>query len=143
MSTEQVMPLESEESMLVYAQSKRKDFIEQILKLEKGVPAKASGQKVLFDALNQMETTALGRMRIKVDDKQAANTELAAKLIASVLTGIHGKTINGNSNVIIPNNYKAPSLPEHIAPPILVPGEIDSNAGHEDYDSFIARMNEE
>lgn len=136
MSNETEARLESEESILAYAQSKRLSVLETIL--NKGVPEKAAGQKVVFDALKDMEAAALGRLRIKIDEKHNANSEIAAKLIAEVLTGIHGKM---KIEPIPIERFVPPSLPDHIPKPVLVPGEIDMVAGSEDYDSFVARMN--
>ena len=105
-----------EELDIKYVQSKRKFIVENMM--EKGIPKDRSEQAMLLAALDGLDRSAISRLRIKAEDKNANNMLGAAGIIAQMLT-----KVNPQTNQIF--DMAPPSLPASIAPIELLPGETD------------------
>jgi len=128
--------LETEDSILAYAQTMRKHIVKDLMKA--GTPTDPDNIKVILGALKDMDGQALNRKRIKVEEKQTDIQAQSASLIARVLAETSGgdfyKATEGLARVI-------PVLPKHIPDPILVEGETtDVVVNSQTYDSFTARF---
>lgn len=96
------------------------------------VPADFKEKTILLQTLADMDRITLGKMRIKSDEKTAAQNENAAAIIATALTQVRPadfKTVSTRS---------MPELSTDIPVPVLIPGETDVGTKHLTYDDFVA-----
>lgn len=133
-----VQVIDGEDNVLTYTQKKRQQLVTQMMgedgeklaNLEKG------DKMVVLAALDGMDRAALGRKRLKTDEKTAASQAAAAALIAQVLQAPGalqaGLVIDGIARPV-------PQLPTSIPEPEVVPGEMDSDAAQMDFDTFMAQ----
>lgn len=131
------LQLVPEDQVLAFTQFKRQQIANQLLADGK-LPEDPKMAKLALDVLDGMDRAALGRKRIKVEEKANQNQEQAAALIAEVLNKV--------------GSYRAPALPQgtiidvpklgnDVPEPELVPGETsDIGSQSETYETFTARM---
>jgi hypothetical protein len=133
MSDQVITELENEDSILSFTHSKRKFIIESLL--SEGIPKETEDTKLLLSALKDMDMQALGRKRIKVDEKINDSNEKAASIISKLLTEISdiGTPVGMYHNEI-------PKLPDSIPEPVLVLGEIEIDAEQQTYEKFMAKF---
>jgi hypothetical protein len=136
-----VQVIEGEDHVLTYTQKKRQQIVtammgedgEKLNSLEKG------DKMVVLAALDGMDRAALGRKRLKTDEKIGASQAQAAALIAQVLQTPGamqaGMVIDGQ----IQERRAVPQLPVGLPEPEVVPGEMDSDAAQMDFDTFMAQ----
>lgn len=133
----QVEVVDRDDAVLDYTQGVLRDLAEDILK--KGMAEVGEDdKKLLLVALRDMAGTAIGRKRIKVEERVADNAEGAAAMIAQILHDsqftAHFKRderdITPRAKVVLGNE-----IPE----PTFLPGEMDINIPQQDVDSFMAR----
>lgn len=136
-----VQVIEGEDNVLTYTQKKRQQLVTQLMgengeklqNLEKG------DKMVVLAALDGMDRAALGRKRLKTDEKIGASQAQAAAIIAQVLQApgaMHaGMVIDGQIQQARP----VPQLPTSLPEPEVVPGEMDSDAAQMDFDTFMAQ----
>ena len=99
-----------------------------------GIPGEAEDKKLLLQVLKDMDSQAINRKRIKVDEKSNANHEAAAAIIARVLNASRG-----NQQHVIDGTYREiPILPTSIPEPILVTGETDTVIIQRSYEEFVS-----
>lgn len=137
--TDVVKPaLPDEDDVLAYTHQQRLHMLGQVLAQGK-LPEDPSMAKVAVSLLKDMDAAALGRKRIKVDEKIADTQEQAAGVIAKVLgaAALHKPYRIADAKDITPR--PAPTLGSEIPPPRLVEGEMDEVTSHESYESFVAR----
>ena len=133
-SEEQDYILESEDNILAFAQATRKGIVKDLLKA--GTPTDPDNVKIVLGALKDMDSQAIGRKRIKVEEKHNDIQAQSAAMIARVLAETNGgdcyKVIEGIAREI-------PTLPKHIPDPVLVEGETEeiSKTNHT-YETFTA-----
>lgn len=134
-----VQVIEGEDAALSYTQKKRQQIItammgengEKLNSLERG------DKMVVLQALDGMDRAALGRKRLKTDEKIGASAAATAALIAQVLQAPgaqqHGMVVDGVITRVVPQ------LPADIPEPQVVPGEMDGEAAQMDYETFMAQ----
>ena len=128
---EYILPVEDE--VLAFTHSKRSFIVNEMLK--KGIPEDPAYTKIILNALDGMDKSALTRKRIRVDERQNNNQEQAAALIAKLLVASSGpKQLEEFTRTIIP------ILSSDIPDPIAVEGETSNSASAQTYDSFIASL---
>jgi hypothetical protein len=135
-----VQVIETEDGVLSYTQKKRQQIVtammgdngEKLNNLEKG------DKMVVLAALDGMDRAALGRKRIKSEEKTNANAALAQAVIAQVLMtpgAMQAGQVEGARR-------DAPKLTLDIPDPVTVPGEMDSDAPQMNFDTFMAQSSE-
>lgn len=122
----------NEDEMFSYTHTKRKQLVEHML--QNGIPGELDDKKFLSMLLKDMDSQALGRMRIKIDEKTNATQEHAAALIAKVL----GAVQNTSTHTHIEATYREiPRLPSDIPNPVLVDGEVSVVGKQLSYEEFV------
>lgn len=138
MSTQSNMPIEvaDNDADLDFVRHYRKKIVNKIF--EKGVPENPDDLRLGMLALADMDRAALGRKRIKIEEKANASQEHAAAIIGQLLMKA---TIGGNTpfKVATPIERELPLLGNDIPEPITVPGEMSTEIINDNYDSFMAR----
>jgi hypothetical protein len=128
--------IENEDQVLSYTQKQRQKIVHRLI-TKKHEELESSDKTMLLMALDGMDRSALGRKRLKSDEKIGASQAAAAALIAQVLQAPgamhHGLVVDGVINRI------APQLPATLPDPKVVPGEMDADAAQMDYDTFMAQ----
>jgi len=123
----------TDEHIFAYTHHQRKRIIKSITK--RGIPEDPEYQKVLLTTLKDMDTSALGRKRIKVDEKLTSSQTQAASIISDILNKMQGVKLHvSNANA----NTPAPVLPAHIPDPVLVPGETSTSSKLQSVEVFLA-----
>lgn len=135
---EQQNDVMTDEQVLAYTQHKRKFIVSKLI-ANNQLPGDKDEKVMLLQALDGMDRAALGNKRIKADEKTANGMAGAAGIIAQMLTQIGTLTRDNISPLEILERVEAPSLSNEIPEPILVPGELETNASQLDYDSFMSR----
>ena len=130
--------LEAEDDILAFTHQARKNIVGHLTK--KGVPDDVEQQRILLSTLKDMDQSALGRKKIKVEEKQNDNQAAAASLISELLLAATNRRTH---NVIdVTPNREIPVLGSDVPPPVLVDGETsDVGSCQETFDSFTQRMN--
>jgi len=133
----QVEVVDRDDAVLDYTQGVLRDLAEDILK--KGMAEVGDDdKKVLLVALRDMAGTAIGRKRIKVEERVADTAEGTAGLIAQIL---HDSTLMNHFRAdpkdITPRAKVV--LGSDIPEPTFLPGEMDIQTAQQDVDSFMAR----
>ena len=136
MSTEEEVALVSEDKILAFTHAKRMFIVEQMLASGK-LPEDPAEKKVLLNALDGMDKAALGRKRIKVEEKTNTSMAQAAALIAHVL---NAPGVNQAYKASAPVQREAPTLPSDVPPPVLVEGETSVVQNSRNYETFMADM---
>lgn len=132
--TAQLISLEPEEVTFAFTQAKRREIVAGLM--ENGqLPKDQKDVALVLSTLKDMDSQAIGRKRIKVEEKNNDVQAGAAVLIAKVLSETHGMQM-------MPRNIIRESLPELPELPEIevVPGEMDQNPGQLDFDSFMKTM---
>jgi hypothetical protein len=134
--------IENEDQVLNYTQRKRQQIVTQMMgaKGEKLKDLERGDKMVLLQALDGMDRSALGKKRLKTDEKIGASQAAAAALIAKVLTA-PGINQAGMASGI--TRASVPVLPAEVPDPVLVPGEIATDAPQMDVDTFMAQSFDE
>ena len=123
-----------DDEILDYVHTKRTEIITSLTK--SGVPSDVDTLRVLITALKDMDSQAINKKRIRVEEKTSDLQAQSAALIARVLMSTDTKiNINNIHNVM-------PSLPKDIPAPMLVDGEIDIFPTEITYDTFISNFTE-
>jgi hypothetical protein len=133
----EVIPvLEDEDSILAQTHAVRKAVVGELFKDGK-LPSEPDDRKLLLATLKDMDASALGRKRIKVDEKQNNNQEAARGLIAQLLQAAAGKK---PYQAEIPVEREIPVLGMDIPDPALVEGETSTTYVQETVEMFRNRM---
>jgi hypothetical protein len=135
MGQETAAVLEPEDQILAYTHTKRKEIVNALMK-NGSIPDDTGMARVLVSTLDGMDKAALGRKRVKLEERQTTNQEHAAGVIAHIL-GIAAQ--NRSSKVEHISNRQPPVLGAEVPEPVLVPGETSilpvSNLS---YETFVA-----
>ena len=131
--------LDSEESVLSYTHAKRLFIVESMLH-EGQLPEDPAEKKVLLNALDGMDKMAIGRMRIKIDEKANKNMGQAAALVAQLLSS---GNIAHMYNVPNGTNRDAPLLGSDVPAPDIVNGETAINPLGTNYEEFMNKIKTE
>jgi hypothetical protein len=130
--------LPAEDELLSLSCKIRFDIIKSLT--SSGIPQDPDNVKVLLSALKDMDSQAISRKRIKVEEKVSDNQEKAASIIAHILSNTHSSQfIDSNVN----SSRAIPILPSNIIDIEILPGETEVDAPQQDYDSFMASVNTE
>lgn len=129
--------LNNPDAILLYAQEQRVRLLKGVLSL--GIPTKAMAQQVLFGAIKDMEATALGRKKLKVEEMAEANKEVTNALLSDVLKKISFSSTGVNTNVydITPT---LPVLEDNLTELEIKPDELKQGVIIDNYDNFIQRQ---
>lgn len=131
---EQIPEAMTDEQVLAYTQHKRKFIVGKLLNNNQ-LPTDKSDISMLMGALDGMDRAALGNKRIKADEKANSAIAGAAGMIAGILTRIKSQT---GVDLEMAQEVAPPLLPASEVPdPVLVPGEIETNATQMNYDAFM------
>lgn len=135
----EVIPvLEDEDTILAQTHAVRKQVVGLLFK-DGQLPVEPDDRKLLMSTLKDMDASALGRKRIKVDEKANNNQEAAAGLIAQLLQQAQGTR---PYQAAIPVERDIPMLGDDIPVPTLVEGETSTNYIQETVGMFRQRMQE-
>lgn len=134
--TQETVTKTQEEEDLDYARNLRKAFIGKMV--EKGAAPEDRGDKaILLSALKDIDSAALGRMRIKAEEKASKDGADSAALVAEMLKQVSSSM--GVSQALV-RREKPVALPDDIAPPELKPGEVEIGSINTTYDDFMSKM---
>ncbi len=132
--TIEVQVIENEDEALRYTQGKRQQIVEALIK--KDLNDLNSAQISLLSAsLDGIDRSAMGRKRLKSDEKIGSAAALAAAVIAQVLAAPGAMQVGQAAGI----RTAIPQLPTDVPEPIIVPGEMDSDAPQMDYNTFMAQ----
>ena len=122
---------------LSFVREKRKMIINHYL--DQGIDKLNDVKEValVVTLLNDMDRTALGKKRLKTDDKKNNNSAAAIDLISKIFTEKNVKDIMPEDAVA---KLVAPELEMTLDNVTTVEGEMDTNAPVEDYESFMNRV---
>ena len=129
--------LVSEDQVLAFTQFKRQQIANQLL-ANGELPGDPKLAKLALDVLDGMDRAALGRKRIKVEERANQNQEQAAALITELLNkvGSYRPPILLQRDIV-----DIPKLGDDVPEPQLVPGETSDIGGQaETYETFTTRM---
>jgi len=122
----------TDDHIFAYTHHQRKRIIKSLTK--RGIPEDHEYQKVLLTTLKDMDASALGRKRIKMEEKGNAIQENAAALISQILSKTQNMSPYQTSN---PVAKPAPTLPQTIPDPVLVDGETAIVGTQQSIESFL------
>ena len=127
----------TEDDDLSFVREKRKMIINYYL--NKGIDKLEDVKEVTLVAtlLNDMDRTALGKKRLKTDDKRNNNSAAAIDLISKIFTEKNVKDIMPEDAIA---KLVAPELEMTLDNVTTVDGEMDTNVSVEDYESFMSRV---
>ena len=127
----------TEDDDLSFVREKRKMIINYYL--NKGIDKIEDVKEVTLVAtlLNDMDRTALGKKRLKTDDKRNNNSAAAIDLISKIFTEKNVKDIMPEDAIA---KLVAPELEMTLDNVTTVDGEMDTNVSVEDYESFMNRV---
>lgn len=135
-ASEVVGPVDSDEAILDYTQQVRKQIVGQLVKSNDNL-ADPKIVTTIGSLLDGMDRQALGKMRIKVEEKQALNQEGMAANVAEILKQMG----TGHSfQAPEPVARTIPVLGSDVPDPVLVEGEVATNPPQQDFDSFHAQF---
>lgn len=128
--------LPNEDEVLAFTHEKRIEVLKMLMASGK-LPEDPAEKKLVVTLLKDMDGAALGRKRIKVDEKVASSQTEAAGLIARVLQA----AARANPyHVIDAPSREVPVLGSEVPPPRVVEGEMAVVGGaSESYETFVAR----
>lgn len=130
--------LVDEDDILAYTHQQRLHMLSKVI-VNGALPEDPAAQKVAVSLLKDMDAAALGRKRIKVEEKIADNQEAAAAVIAKVLgASASAKPYQLNATDVIAR--PAPELGAEVPPPRLVEGETAVASTQDSFESFTARV---
>lgn len=137
-STETTAPvttpeLPGEDEVMAFVHGKRMEVLDIMMK--KGLPEDPAEVKTIVSILKDMDSQAIGRKRIKTEEKQNNNQEQAAGLIAQLLNAAAGT----NPFKVTGAKRPTPTLGKEIPEPVLVNNETSTALQQNSYDDFIAR----
>lgn len=127
--------LMTEDEVLAYTRSKRMDLANELTK--NGIPTERETAGVLLQTLDGLDRSSLTRLKIKADEKANKNNENAAAIIAQMLGQIGSSKIYQMEGVA---RREAPQLSGSVPVPDVVEGEMETNPGQMDFDSFTAKF---
>lgn len=123
-----------DQSILEYTRTKRVQLVEVLSSGPKHVPEDTKEQMILLNALDGLDRSALGRMRIESENQNAKNMTERAALIAGVLASINpSKTYVHETD----RDLSMVILPSSIPVPEIIPGELDGNDHSLNYADFM------
>lgn len=135
----EVIPvLPDEDTILAQTHHVRTIIVNELMPTGK-LPADPDDRKLLLSTLKDMDSSSLGRKRIKVEEKANATQEQAAGVIAQLLQAAAGKRL---SQADVPVEREIPMLGNDIPDPSMIDGETSTAYIQESVDSFRARMND-
>jgi hypothetical protein len=129
--------ISNEDEILHYTQKTRQRIVQRLMNKTHD-QLEGSDKTMLLMALDGMDRSAMGRKRLKTDEKVGASQAMAAALIAQVLAA--PGALRAHQGI---SNRPIPQLPADIPEPILVPGELEQTVSQMDFDTFMARSSEE
>ena len=138
MSTTAQTPFTTEDDVLAYTRARRKDLADHLT--SHGAPKNKEDQQVLLATLDGLDRSALGRLKIKADEKANAGMAGSAALIAKVLSEI------GNRNIYqFEGDFtrEVPVLDSSIPVPDVVEGELETNPQQTNYEEFMKKFDPE
>lgn len=120
-----------DDAALEYTQGIRKRLVEDIVSA--GMPTAEDNRKILLQTLKDIDSNALGKKKIKADEKATQGLQGMSSLVAEMLTKV------ATSGTGISVDRELPVLGADVPDPILVPGETGGNDGGLDYDAIMNR----
>lgn len=131
--------ISAEDQDLDYTRELRRTFVNELV--QEGQVIKDPDKFTMFkELLNGLDKAALGRKKIRSDEKIADKEAEAAAMIATLLNRPDIKTfgiIDGATREMLP------MLPETDFEVVILPGEMDISPIMEDFHTFTARMKAE
>jgi hypothetical protein len=123
----------SDDDLLKFSQGVRKRFINTITKT--GFPEDPKEQRVLLQALSDMDKQSLGNKAIGASEKQSESDLLVARALSNL--GSHFGTVNPFEG----EGKEIPKLEDGSLPVIeIAPGETDVGLSDENYDGFMKKF---
>lgn len=144
MSAEECYPVEdkpfvTDDAAIEFSQSVRKNLVKRMT-TDGTVPNDPESQKVLLQALHGISTTALGRKKIKSDEKVGNGLSAMGGVMAAMLQQASDPRLfqskNGQLGTI-------KTLGADIPDPVLVEGETSAEPAKLSYDSFMVDPTQE
>jgi hypothetical protein len=118
----------------------RQQFIREVRGPRNEFPEDPKDRALILKAADGIEKIAMGRMRIKQEDKTNASNEKIAQLLAGVYKGVSSTNnpyVIPEMKTITPEMMGAiPSIPEHLQTVHLVDGETSINPRQLSYKEF-------
>jgi hypothetical protein len=126
-----------DEQILEYTQGIRKQIVTELVKKNENLQD-PDCINTISKVLDGMDRQALGKMKIRVEEKQATNQEGMAANIAELLRQMGSNGHNFQAPVPVPR--EVPALGSDVPDPVLVDGETATNPAQQDFDSFHAQF---
>ncbi len=127
----------TEDEVILYTRQKRMQLANDLT--QQGAPKDKDSQCVLLATLDGLDRSALGRLKIKAEERANANNASAAALIAQVLNEIGSTKIYEFQTTVI---REIPRLPDSIPKPDIVEGELETNPQQIDFETFTKQFDD-
>lgn len=128
----------NEDAVLDYTLDMRKKLMQAYIDPVTGeVSGDLDTRRFILQNLDGMERQALGRKKIKTEEKGQANAAEARALVAELLRQAPN-AVTRIGAIIEHESYAVPVLPSSVPPPELTSGETDIGVSSLDFDTFMA-----
>ena len=128
--------LSQEDLDLEYTKAHRVKIIEALSADSKNVLADPKMANVYLSALADMDKVALGKKRIKSDDKKNDNAAQAAAMLAILLNDSNIRNAGRGTLPVV--ERVIPQLPDDHPTPKVIPGELDLHPSPLNFKTFKA-----
>lgn len=96
---------------------------------------------VLLKALSDMDKAVVNKRRLGIEEEAQKTADQQQRNVADLLRGINTQMFQA-ANTGDPAARPAPKLSSAIAPPQLVPGEVDVGTASHNYEDFVRSLPE-
>ena len=108
--------------------------------VSQGLPSDPAAITLLTDSLSNLEKVAIGRLRVKSQDKQTDAVANTKNIVANLLDALNRNKGKAHSDI---TEEPVAKLPDSIPEPVLVPGETSTTRENMDYSSFMLSVGRE
>ena len=135
MSEVNITPVMDDDQILDYTQGKRVEIVKALTKQE--IPTDPETARILLQTLDGMDRGALGRKRLKIEDKAADNAGNGAAIVAAFFKArgqYQQPVVDVDAQMV--GGRVPPTLGADIPDPELVEGELSQVAQQMSFEQF-------
>lgn len=133
---EVIPPLPPDDSIQAFVHHKRVQLVKEMLTPEGKMPQDPKDRVVMLAALKDMDSSALNRQRLAIENKQADAQGATHSLIAKLLTAMPNKMSRSDVEA---TPREAPKLGADFPTPELLEGETATTLPQQDYATFMSK----
>lgn len=127
-----------EDQELEYTRGLRRRMVEKLTE-NNHLPVDPKEVSALAGVLSDMDRQSISIKRIKADEQNSKQNGEAAAIVAQMLMQLNGRNMSSQSAL---ERTSAPVMPAGLEPPVINDGLLDMSPGHETYEQFSKRMND-